>query len=166
VEDGNLDSSADLNAMFADINNLPADDPLRSPALVESDGNATIATEKKSGTSSSATKSAGVLSMLPAKVLAAFRSAETEKSEAPSIVAAAKVVPVAQPRADGGVVVDASKRVAVPAFDGAALRTVVETADGVGLRVQAVGSGLAREQVPAAGTMVPAGTEVVVRFAR
>ena len=29
-----------------------------------------------------------------------------------------------------------------------------------------VGSGLAREQVPAAGTMVPLGTEVVVRFTR
>ena len=36
----------------------------------------------------------------------------------------------------------------------------------LGLRVQPVGSGLAREQVPAAGTMVPAGTEVVVRFTR
>jgi cell division protein FtsI (penicillin-binding protein 3) len=42
----------------------------------------------------------------------------------------------------------------------------VERADAVGLRVQAVGSGLAREQVPAAGTMVGAGTEIVVRFSR
>ena len=47
-----------------------------------------------------------------------------------------------------------------------ALRTVVEQAGAVGLRVQPVGSGLAREQAPAAGTMVPAGTEVVVRFSR
>ncbi len=51
-------------------------------------------------------------------------------------------------------------------FVGAALRSVVERADAAGLRVQPVGSGLAREQVPAAGTMVPAGTEVVVRFSR
>jgi cell division protein FtsI (penicillin-binding protein 3) len=29
-----------------------------------------------------------------------------------------------------------------------------------------VGSGIAREQAPAAGTLVPLGTEVVVRFAR
>ena len=62
--------------------------------------------------------------------------------------------------------VNAELRVLVPSFEGAALRSVVERADSVGLRVQAVGSGLAREQVPAAGTMVPAGTEVVVRFAR
>jgi cell division protein FtsI (penicillin-binding protein 3) len=32
--------------------------------------------------------------------------------------------------------------------------------------VQTLGSGLAREQAPAAGTMVPVGTEIVVRFAR
>ena len=63
-------------------------------------------------------------------------------------------------------VVDAGKRVAVPVFAGAALRTVVETAADLGLRVQPVGSGIAREQAPAAGTLVPLGTEVVVRFAR
>jgi cell division protein FtsI (penicillin-binding protein 3) len=47
-----------------------------------------------------------------------------------------------------------------------ALRRVVETAAALGLRVEPVGSGIAREQAPAAGTMVPLGTEVVVRFAR
>ena len=68
--------------------------------------------------------------------------------------------------ANGSVVVDAGQRVAVPSFAGAALRKVVETAAGLGLRVEPVGSGIAREQAPAAGTMVPLGTEVVVRFAR
>ena len=80
--------------------------------------------------------------------------------------AAPKMCRAVQVKEKGAVVVDAGLRVAVPSFDGAALRTVVERADAVGLRVQPVGSGLAREQVPAAGTMVPAGTEVVVRFAR
>jgi cell division protein FtsI (penicillin-binding protein 3) len=32
--------------------------------------------------------------------------------------------------------------------------------------VQTLGSGLAQEQAPAVGTMVPVGTEIVVRFAR
>ena len=59
-----------------------------------------------------------------------------------------------------------SRRIAVPAFEGEGLRAVVEKAGGVGLRVQPVGSGIAREQAPAAGTMVPVGTEVVVRFLR
>ena len=62
--------------------------------------------------------------------------------------------------------VDAGQRVAVPSFSGAALRTAVETAEGLGLRVSPVGSGVAREQMPAAGTMVPVGTQVVVRFER
>jgi cell division protein FtsI (penicillin-binding protein 3) len=69
-------------------------------------------------------------------------------------------------RGNGAVVIDAGKRVAVPEFHGAALRNVVEDAGHLGLRVQTLGSGLAQEQAPAAGTMVPLGTEVVVRFAR
>jgi cell division protein FtsI (penicillin-binding protein 3) len=64
------------------------------------------------------------------------------------------------------VVVDAGKRVAVPEFRGSALRSVVENATNLGLRVETLGSGLAREQMPAAGTLVPPGTEIVVRFAR
>jgi cell division protein FtsI (penicillin-binding protein 3) len=74
--------------------------------------------------------------------------------------------PVSAMKGKDAVVVNAGLRVPVPSFEGAALRGVVEKADAVGLRVQAVGSGLAREQVPVAGTMVPAGTEVVVRFTR
>ena len=62
--------------------------------------------------------------------------------------------------------VDAGQRVAVPSFDGSTLRKVVETAAGLGLRVEPLGSGIAREQVPAPGTSVPLGTEVVVRFTR
>jgi cell division protein FtsI (penicillin-binding protein 3) len=76
------------------------------------------------------------------------------------------VAPPVQPRANGSVVVDAGARVTVPSFTGSALRKVVETAATLGLRVEPVGSGLAREQAPAAGTMVPVGTEVVVRFSR
>jgi cell division protein FtsI (penicillin-binding protein 3) len=49
---------------------------------------------------------------------------------------------------------------------GEPVRHVIEQAGTSGLAVQVVGSGLAREQAPAPGTMVPAGTEVVVRFTR
>ena len=41
-----------------------------------------------------------------------------------------------------------------------------ETAGTAGLALQIVGSGIAREQVPAPGSMVPPGTEIVVRFTR
>jgi cell division protein FtsI (penicillin-binding protein 3) len=109
---------------------------------------------------------------LPAKVLSAFQanggtsSTMPDSGSASAQLPAPKIVPAVQVKDKGSVVVDAGLRVAVPSFEGVGLRSAVEKADAVGLRVQPVGSGLAREQVPAAGTMVPAGTEVVVRFSR
>ncbi len=157
------ESGADLNAMFADVNSLPAEDPLRQAAAqgpIEGGGAGVAAPGK-----------AAVPMSLPEKVLAEFHKAGNTTStmadeDQRAAVAAPKIVPEVQARADGGVVVDASSRVAVPSFEGAALRTVVERAGEIGLRVQPVGSGLARQQVPVAGTMVPAGTEIVVRFSR
>jgi len=168
LEEMPADNGADLNAMFADVNSLPADDPLRAPAnAAAASETASVVPEKPVVAASKvAGKSQGILNLLPAKVLAAFQANGDVDGGASAPVPAPKVVPAVQWKTNGSVVVDAALRVAVPSFDGAALRTVVERADAVGLRVQPVGSGLAREQVPAAGTMVPVGTEVVVRFAR
>ena len=72
-----------------------------------------------------------------------------------------------EPHVSGhGVVVDAANRVGVPSFLGEPLRVAVESASTAGLALQIVGSGIAREQVPAPGSMVPPGTEIVVRFTR
>jgi cell division protein FtsI (penicillin-binding protein 3) len=172
ADDAPSDNMADLNAMFDDVNSLPADDPLRAPAnaaaaVAEVNEKAVAATAPKS-----ASKAPGVMSLLPAKVVAAFQAGGTADStmpdggEASVHLSAPTVVPPVQVKDKGAVVVDAGLRVPVPSFDGAGLRSVVEKAGSVGLRVQAVGNGLAREQVPAAGTMVPVGTEVVVRFTR
>jgi len=65
-----------------------------------------------------------------------------------------------------GIVVDANRRIGVPSFVGEPLRTAIESAGTAGLALQIVGNGIAREQVPAPGTMVPLGTEIVVRFTR
>jgi cell division protein FtsI (penicillin-binding protein 3) len=46
------------------------------------------------------------------------------------------------------------------------MRKVIEVAAGAGLEVQVSGSGTVREQAPAAGTMVPPGTRIVVRCSR
>jgi cell division protein FtsI (penicillin-binding protein 3) len=172
ADDSSSESTADLNAMFDDVNSLPADDPLRASAnaagaMVQGHEKPVIAIGPKA-----AEKTQGVLNLLPAKVLDAFQtsggtgSAATNAGDGAAHLFAPRDVPAMQEREKGAVVVNAGLRVPVPSFEGAALRSVVERADSVGLRVQAVGSGLAREQVPAAGTMVPAGTEVVVRFAR
>jgi cell division protein FtsI (penicillin-binding protein 3) len=172
ADDAPADSTADLNAMFDDVNSLPADDPLRTPAnagaaMAEANERPVVTTGSKV-----AEKTQGVLSVLPTKVVAAFQASggtDSAPASAGDTVAhgsAPKDMPAMQLKEKGAVVVNAGLRVPVPSFEGAALRSVVERADSVGLRVQAVGSGLAREQVPAAGTLVPAGTEVVVRFAR
>ncbi|QEE28092.1 PASTA domain-containing protein [Terriglobus albidus] len=157
------DSNADLNAMFAEANALPDDDPLKGTA------NAGPAKPEPEPVALQPAKKS-VLNLLPEKVLAAFRAnggANTMADAADNKpLTAPKVAPLSQRKEDGGVIVDATKRVAVPAFNGAALRQVVQQANSVGLRVQPVGSGLAREQVPSAGTMVPVGTQVVVRFLR
>jgi cell division protein FtsI (penicillin-binding protein 3) len=165
------DNGADLNAMFADVNSLPADDPLRTPANAAA---AQAAVAEKAAVAAApkvGAKTPGILNLLPAKVLSAFQasggtSSTMRDAGGASELSAPKILPAVQVKDKGSVVVDAGLRVAVPSFEGVGLRSAVEKADAVGLRVQPVGSGLAREQVPAAGTMVPAGTEVVVRFTR
>jgi cell division protein FtsI (penicillin-binding protein 3) len=117
----------------------------------------------------SAAKGSKLIDLLPAKVVAAFQSGNGTTAsgmQASSAAPSAPAVMSAVQTRNGGVVVDASHRVQVPAFEGLSLRMVVEKADALGLRVQPTGSGLAREQAPAAGSSVPAGTEVVVRFSR
>jgi cell division protein FtsI (penicillin-binding protein 3) len=169
------ENGADLTAMFDDVNDLPADDPLRKAADAakqQAAGQDVAAAGPDPGPSGSGNVVAAPSATLSAKALAAFHAAgnttSTLATEVPATMSLAgvKVKPAVQVRADGGVVVASGERVAVPAFSGEGLRTAIEQAGAVGLRVQPVGSGLAREQVPAAGTMVPAGTEVVVRFAR
>jgi cell division protein FtsI (penicillin-binding protein 3) len=54
----------------------------------------------------------------------------------------------------------------VPSFLGKNLRGALEAAEDAGLDLDAVGSGVAREQSPPPGAKVAAGARVVVRFAR
>jgi cell division protein FtsI (penicillin-binding protein 3) len=170
-EDAPSENIGDLNAMFAEINTLPSDDPLRAAAQTSTTQASAAPAPSPQPTAPSTTSR--VLGMLPANVLAAFQANGGTTSTMPdaasgttAVLHAPPVAPPVQARSNGAVVVDAGQRVAVPSFSGAALRAVVETAQDLGLRVQPVGSGVARDQVPAAGTMVPLGTQVVVRFTR
>jgi cell division protein FtsI (penicillin-binding protein 3) len=54
----------------------------------------------------------------------------------------------------------------VPSFVGKTVRGAVEAAQDVGLELDAVGSGVARQQTPVPGTHVPAGARVTVQFGR
>lgn len=162
----------DLNAMFDEVNSLPADDPLRQPQNAAAMAVNRSADQAFDAAAKQKPQPKG-LSALPDKVLAAFHkngdttsviadaaATENERVEAPVIQ------PQVQAKGSGAVVIDAGKRVAVPEFHGEGLRAVVEHAGGLGLRVRTLGSGMAQEQAPAAGAMVPVGTEIVVRFTR
>ena len=54
----------------------------------------------------------------------------------------------------------------VPSFVGKTVRGAVEAAQDIGLELEAVGSGVAREQSPPAGTRLAAGSRVTVHFGR
>src|SRR5260370_1342428 len=74
VDDAPADSTADLNAMFDDVNSLPADDPLRmsgnaAAAVVSGGDTSVVGTAPKV-----ADKTKGVLDLLPAKVVDAFHA--------------------------------------------------------------------------------------------
>ncbi|WP_158786166.1 penicillin-binding transpeptidase domain-containing protein [Granulicella sp. L46] len=162
----------DLNAVFDEVNSLPADDPLRQPANAAAMAENRNADEAFEEAAKAKPKPVG-LEALPDKVLDAIHKhggasalttvAAVDRNES---VAAPLIRPQVQVRDNGAVVVDPGKRVAVPDFHGNDLRMVVERAGGLRLRVRTLGSGLAQEQAPLAGTMVPLGTEIVVRFMR
>ncbi len=67
----------------------------------------------------------------------------------------------------GTVVLDVQQGgIEVPSFVGKTVRNALEAAQDVGLELEAVGSGIARQQTPMAGTHVAAGARVTVQFGR
>jgi len=153
-----------VEELFAEVNNLPADDPLRAPKTVE----APSGSEDSRGTAPALNSTAALVptALDPTRAPAfAMRVSEVGSPAQPGDAATAVATQPVVTR-NGSVVVDSTRRVAVPSFLGEPMRRVIEVAGTSGLAVNAVGNGLAREQAPAAGTMVPAGTEVVVKFTR
>ncbi len=168
AEDDQPQDTGDLQALFAEVNNLPADDPLRSAdtqqtAAVSSDG-------ESHGVSTTATVAAAPApTPTPTQIAGSSDTAGLHDLAPPQPASAPadsdETLPVARPES-GTLVTDTKNRVSVPSFAGASVRQVVERAGTAGLGVQVLGNGLARDQAPGAGTLVPMGTQIVVRFAR
>ncbi|HWA94249.1 MAG TPA: penicillin-binding transpeptidase domain-containing protein [Terracidiphilus sp.] len=143
-EDDAAEDQQDVNQLFAAVNDLPEDDPLRSPVLPS-----TVQAQESyvpPAVDDGKTASAASSGLDP-------QSARKPEGKSP--------VKVPTP-----VTVSSGPRLAVPSLVGLPMRKVIEQAAGAGLDVQVVGDGTAREQAPAAGTLVPRGTKIVVRLSR
>jgi cell division protein FtsI (penicillin-binding protein 3) len=149
-----------VQELFAEVNNLPADDPLRQPATTSA-ANDSGATP---GSAAPPTATPQIAMRMPPES-SPVQAPAPFANPAPQDLQPANPVPV-EVAGKGAVVVNSKNRVAVPSFLGQPMRHVIEEAGTTGLTVRVVGAGLAREQAPAAGTMVPAGTAVVVQFVR
>ena len=175
-EDAPSEPTGDLSALFAEVNNLPADDPLRTEVNgqqpVPSAANELASGSEVSVASPEPEKQparAVAAQARPPVVSPAARSAAAVAEEKKETVDPAfdETASASAPHVSGhGVVVAAGNRIGVPSFVGEPLRVAVEAAGSAGLALQIVGSGIAREQVPAPGSLVPPGTEIVVRFTR
>lgn len=151
----------DLASLFAEANHLPADDPLNPAAGSQQPAGETAASEEQPAANEE--QGSGVGDQGAAEVARSPVSATTAASGQQPAASGPQTPAIAPPSAPGSVAV-ASHQVAVPAFAGKSMRQAVVEASASGLGLRVVGSGVARGQAPPAGTMVPAGTEVVVQF--
>ncbi len=111
----------------------------------------------------------------PSAIVAQVVPASVTQKERSAVASTAPSAPTATPddRADsksptgGTVVLEVEEGgIAVPSFLGKGVRAAVEAAQDAGLDLEAIGSGVAREQSPLPGSHVAAGSRVVVRFGR
>jgi cell division protein FtsI (penicillin-binding protein 3) len=128
--------SGDINALYAAVNDLPNDDPLRAPA------------------------SQAASAPQPAV------SGHSQSIAQPAIAAASAKPVIVQTQSVKTVIIPDGKALRVPSLIGLPVRKVIEQAAAAGLEVQITGSGTVREQAPAPGAMVPPGTRIVVRCGR
>jgi cell division protein FtsI (penicillin-binding protein 3) len=101
-------------------------------------------------------------------VAAALREKDTKVSaNVQALAPTSPISEVAKPAPNGTVVLDVEQGgIEVPSFIGKSVRGAIEAAQDSGLELNPVGSGIAREQSPAPGTHVIAGSKVVVKFGR
>jgi cell division protein FtsI (penicillin-binding protein 3) len=98
----------------------------------------------------------------------AISAPPTQSPAGPEVAQAAVPQPPTQAEQAAGkgtVVIDVDSGVVVPSFLGKPLRSAVESAQQSGLEINAIGSGVAREQWPAPGSHLPSGQRITVRFA-
>jgi cell division protein FtsI (penicillin-binding protein 3) len=168
--DGDHEQVGDLDAMFAEVNHLPKDDPLRappakSPATTADADEARAYLQSASDTPSSMSAQSQGTEPASEENPSPPRNLHTDEALLPrSKNSVTEISPPPTATSEPAVTLGSGAPVTMPGFIGKSMRDVVVTAANLGLNVRVYGSGVASEQAPAAGTKVPAGTTVVVRF--
>jgi membrane peptidoglycan carboxypeptidase len=109
----------------------------------------------------SGVKSAALRERGPATVMLPEQAVTKDASPASAATSPARLP------SSGTVVLEVGQSgIVVPSFVGKSVRAAIETAQESGLDLEAVGSGVGRDQSPAAGTHVAAGSRVMVKFGR
>jgi cell division protein FtsI (penicillin-binding protein 3) len=147
IAEDDAQDQGDVNTMFAAINDLPADDPLRAPPAQP-----TLVAQAAAPTKLAANQAAKPAASAQHADVAEQKNARPESAS--SELASREVT------------VSDAKKLKVPSLVGLGMRQVIVQANAAGLEVQFTGSGTVREQAPVAGTMVASGTQIVVRCAR
>jgi cell division protein FtsI (penicillin-binding protein 3) len=145
IEDDH-DGQADVDALYAAVNDLPADDPLRS-SVEQKDPPATSTAQAEKAAQGSKDAVANLADKTP--------DTPTVTQSKPALnTQNAHLTTVA---------IESEHQIKVPLLVGLSMRKVIEAAASAGLPVEFSGRGTVREQAPAAGTLVNAGTHIVVR---
>jgi cell division protein FtsI (penicillin-binding protein 3) len=149
IAEDDSDEQGDVNALYAAVNDLPSDDPLRAPpAPANASRRAAVQPARQDADQQASADADGSGDGAQAQPGA------LREGTAPIAVATKTVL------------VSDARTLKVPSLVGLPVRQVVVQAAAAGLGVQISGSGTVREQAPAAGTMVASGTQIVVRCGR
>jgi cell division protein FtsI (penicillin-binding protein 3) len=149
IAEDDSDEQGDVDALYAAINDLPSDDPLRAPPAPANASRRAAGQPARQAADQQASADTGGTGDGPQA-----QPADLNKGTASSALATKAVM------------VSDTRTLKVPSLVGLPVRQVVVQAAAAGLGVQISGSGTVREQAPAAGTMVASGTQIVVRCGR
>jgi cell division protein FtsI (penicillin-binding protein 3) len=153
VEDEADSGNENIQALYEAANDLPGDDPQSANAQP-----AAAAAQNTSAPNGTPAKSPDAAAQTPPT------QPQGNPSSTPALAQLAENTP--PPPMGKSVTISEAKQLRVPSLVGLSMRDVIVQAAAAGLDVEIAGSGTAREQAPAAGTMVAEGTKIVVKCSR